>query len=52
MIVVIEFCEISLSFVFLPFFLGRKPSKIKASLESPLKTRAGIRAVGPGKHVI
>ena len=32
------------------FFEGRNPSNINLSLDNPLDTIAGIRAVAPGKH--
>ena len=33
---------------FLPFFLGKKPSKIKRSVGSPDETNAARKADGPG----
>ena len=38
--------------VFLPFFKGIKPSKIKRVAGKPLFTKAGTKAVAPGKLVI
>ena len=37
--------------VFLPFFKGIKPSKIKLLVGKPLLTSAGTNAVAPGKLV-
>ena len=36
--------------VCLPFFSGKNPSNTKRSLGNPLLTKAGTKAVAPGKH--
>ena len=36
--------------VCLPFFSGKNPSNTKRSLGKPLLTKAGTKAVAPGKH--
>ena len=38
------------NFVCRPFFCGRKPSKAKRSQGRPLATKAGTKAVAPGRH--
>ena len=42
--------SIAINFVCLPFLCGRNPSKQKRSQGNPLATKAGTKAVGPGKH--